>query len=96
MPLTPTGALGYQNLNANGTTTVKAGAGWLHSITINTKGSSGNTCVVYDNTSASGTRLAGIDTTSQIQTLLFDVAFNTGLTVVLAMGTSADITVSYL
>lgn len=96
MPLTPTGALNGQNLSANGTTTLKSAAGWLHSIAINTKGATGNTLTVYDNTAASGTKLATIDTTSQIQSLLFDLTFNTGLTVVLANGTSADITVSYL
>jgi hypothetical protein len=86
----------YSHQNANGTTTVKSGQGVLHAITINTKGATGNTATIYDNTAASGTIVAVIDTTSQIQTLTLDVAFNTGLTVVLATGTAADITVSYL
>jgi hypothetical protein len=96
MPLTPTGALSYAHLNANGATTLKSAAGWLHTVTINSKGATGNTATLYDNTTASGTVIAVIDTTAQIQTLLLDAAFATGLTVVLASGTSADITVSYL
>ena len=39
--------------------------------------------------------IAVIDTTAQIQTLLFDALFTTGLTVVTASGTAADLTVSY-
>jgi hypothetical protein len=96
MPLTPTGALTYAHLNVNGTTTLKSAGGWLHSVTINTRGASGNTATLYDNINGSGTVLASIDTTTQIQTLLFDAAFTTGLTVVLAAGSAADITVSYL
>jgi hypothetical protein len=95
MPLIPTGAISYQNLNANGTTVIKSAPGWLHSLTINTKGASGNTATIYDNTAASGTKIATIDTTAQIQSLLFDAAFTTGLTIVLATGTAADLTVSY-
>jgi hypothetical protein len=41
---------------------------------------------VYDNTAASGTVLATIDTGKALGTLDFDVAFGTGLTVVTASG----------
>jgi hypothetical protein len=95
MPAVPVGGIKYQNLSANGTTTIKSGEGVLHAIAINTKGATGNTATIYDNTSGSGTKIATIDTTSQIQTLLYDINFTTGLTVVLASGTAADITVSY-
>jgi hypothetical protein len=96
MPLIPTGAVNDSHLNPNGTTTIKSGAGWLHNIVINVKGSSGNTITVYDNTAASGTIIAVIDPTAQLVTLNYDVGFTTGLTVVLASGTAADITVSYV
>ena len=86
----------YRNLNANGTTTVKSGRGVLHSITVNKKGASANIATVYDNTAGSGTVIAVIDTVNMnAQTLLYDLAFNTGLTVVLATGTAADITITY-
>jgi hypothetical protein len=91
----PTGGLKYTNLKALGTTTIKAGEGVLHSISINTKGATGNTATVYDNTAGNGTTIATVDTTAQIQTLLYDLQFTTGLTIVLATGTSADITVSW-
>lgn len=80
------------NLAANGTTTVKSGAGILHSISINTKGVT-NTATVYDNTAGSGTKIATIDTTLSQDTLVYDGAFATGLTVVLGGGTPADLTV---
>ena len=95
MSQTPTGALQSANVNTNTTTTVKSGAGYLHSLSINKKGSGANTATLYDNTSGSGTVLATIDTTSQIQTLLYDIQFSTGLTVVTATGTAADLTLSY-
>jgi hypothetical protein len=95
MAFTPTGALNYSHQNALGTTTVKSGSGLLHSLTINTKGATSNIATLYDNTSGSGTVIAVVDLTSQIQTLLFDVGFNTGLTVVISGGTNGDITISY-
>lgn len=90
-----TGGYTYANLAANGTTTVKSGVGTLHAITINTKGASANTATVYDNTVASGMKIATIDTTDGVGTITYDVAFGTGLTIVLATGTAADITVAY-
>ena len=85
----------YKNLSANGTTTIRTGAGILHAISINTKGASANVCTVYDNTAASGTKIATIDTTVTYGPLIYDANFLTGLTIVLATGTAADITVSW-
>jgi hypothetical protein len=92
--ITPAGQK-FVHLNANGTTVVQAGAGVLQGININTKGASANTLTLYDNTAASGTVIAVIDTTGGTAALRFDVKFATGLTAVLATGTAADITVSY-
>lgn len=77
------------------TTTVKSGVGVLHSITFNTKGEESNTLTVYDNTAASGTAIAIIDTTDKVGTLYYDVPFTIGLTVISATGTGADFTVAY-
>jgi hypothetical protein len=93
---TPTGAINYTHANANGATSIKTGAGLLAQVTINTKGATGNTLTIYDNTAASGTVIAVIDTTSQVTTLIFDVGFTVGLTIALATGTAADITVAWL
>jgi hypothetical protein len=87
----------YQNVNANGTTTIKSGAGTLVRILWNKKGASSNLCTIYDNTSAAGTVIASIDTTSVIPgtSEQCDLAFATGLTIVLATGTAPDLTLVY-
>lgn len=85
----------YKHIATNTTTVVKSGAGVVHSITINTKGATANIATVYDNTAGSGTVIAIIDTTGNVGTITLDVGFYTGLTIVTATGTAADITVSY-
>lgn len=85
----------YTNLAANATTVIRTGKGVLHAITINKKGASSNVCTVYDAVTATNP-IAAIDTGhGGFGTLLYDVAFNTGLTVVIGTGTAADITVSW-
>jgi microcompartment protein CcmK/EutM len=80
----------------NTTTTHKSGAGILHKIVVNTKGASANTATVYDNTAGSGTVIAVIDTVNiNSQALEYDLAFATGLTIVTATGTPADLTIVY-
>lgn len=94
-PTTQT-ACKYVHIAANATTIVKSGPGFLHTISINTKGASANIFTVYDNTSGTGNIIAIINTVdAPTNTFIFDVGFNTGLTIVSATGTSADITVSY-
>jgi hypothetical protein len=86
----------FSNLLANATTTVKSGAGTLVGININTKGASANTLTIYDNTAGSGTKIGTVDTVNGvIGHIPFKAAFATGLTVVIATGTAADITVIY-
>lgn len=91
------GGFNFRNLAANGTTVIRTGRGILHTITINDAGASSNTCTVYDGTSAAGTVIATIDTVTTLfpTTLTFDAEFATGLTVVLATGTAANITVTW-
>lgn len=96
-----TGVLGGYNYNnitaaAPTTTVVKTGSGILHTITFNKPVA---TCVVtiYDNTSATAP-IIGIITVPASPlpvTLTYDVAFDTGLTIVTATEAS-DITVSYI
>lgn len=75
------------------TTTVKSGAGILHKILIGT-GGAGSNAVIYDNTTATGTILATIDTATR-DNFVLDLQFSTGLTIVTASGTPALITVVY-
>lgn len=84
----------YSNLATNATTTVKSGAGYLHTLVINTKGTA-TTATIYDNTAGSGTKIATVDTTLSTTAFVYDVSFATGLTVVTAGTTPADLTVSY-
>jgi len=84
-------------LAAPTTTVVKSGVGFLHAITINKVAATG-VITIYDNTAGSGTLIGTITMpatllASQI-TLLFDVVFSVGLTIVTATA-AQDITVSY-
>lgn len=85
----------YSHITANTTTTIKTGIGILKKIVVNTKGASSNIATVYDNTTGTGTVIAVIDTTSEIGAMEYDLAFTTGLTIVTATGTPADLTVVY-
>ncbi len=83
------------NLAANATTLVKTGEGVLHSVTINDQGAAANTIKIYDGLTAAGTLLATIDSVTTTGTLLFDLKFLVGLTIVIGTGTAGDITVMY-
>jgi hypothetical protein len=83
-------------LEANATTVIRTGRGVLHGITINTKGASSNVITVYDGLSAGGTLLATIDSTVDPTIFLYDITFTTGLTIVIATGTAAKVTVSWV
>ena len=89
----------YKNITTDTTTDVKASAGFLHSVVINTPVAS-SVINIYDNTAASGTLIGTITLPATLlnqgpMTALYDVAFATGLTVKTATGAS-DITVTYV
>ena len=75
------------------TTTVKSGLGLLHTVNVTVAGAS-STITVYDNTAGSGTVIATIDG-SVTNSFLFDAAFNTGLTFVIAGATPPDVSLTY-
>ena len=85
----------FSNINTNTTSTVKSGAGVLKRIVVNKVGASSNTCTIYDNTTATGTIIGTIDPVHTQMVFEYDLAFSTGLTIVTANGTAADITVIY-
>lgn len=64
------------------TTTVKTGAGFLHSITLGETAAGAIT--IYDNTAGSGTVINVLKASIAEQTFEFNVAFGTGLTIVTA------------
>lgn len=77
------------------TTVVATGNGVLHTITLNTPVAT-SVITVYNNTAASGTKLATITVPANPQpvTLTYDMAFGIGLTITTATAAS-DITVSW-
>lgn len=79
------------------TTVVKAGSGFLHSITLNGAATATNVTTVYDNTAGSGTVISipAATTATVPTTLTYDVTFLTGLTIVTATANGADMTISY-
>lgn len=79
------------------TTIIKSGAGFLHSITFNSAATATNVTTVYDNTAGSGTVIAipAATTATVPTTLMYDVLFATGLTIVTATANSSDMTISY-
>lgn len=85
------------NIKTATTTVVKASAGILHSITLNTPVASA-VIAVYDNASGAGTTIATITFAAALtggpDTLIYDTAFTNGLTVI-TTGTP-DITVNYI
>jgi hypothetical protein len=86
----------FANIAANGTTVIKAGAGVLERIVVNKKGASANDVTIYDGEDDSGIKIATLDTVNgTIGAIEYGVAFTNGLTLVLATGTAADLTVVY-
>jgi hypothetical protein len=91
-------AVGYSFLNITGqaTTVARTGSGILHTITFN-KPTATQTVAVYDNTAGSGTLIGTITVPASPLpvTLIYDAAFDTGLTIVTATANS-DITVTFI
>lgn len=81
----------YNVITTATTTTVKSGSGLLHKIIV-TGGTTG-TIVIYDSTTATGTKIADFDTTNAIASYEFNAKFITGLTIVTSAATK--ITVCY-
>jgi len=88
------GAWAYKNITTDTTTVLKSTPGFLHSVCVNTQANTG-TVTVYDNTAASGIKIATITSvTGQGQCFVYNVAFWSGLTIVTATATP-DVTVSF-
>lgn len=95
----PTGIFNYANITAAAptTTVVKSGSGFLHGLTINTAAANA-VITIYDNASATGAKIATITQPASLiessQTVIYDIAFSTGLTIVTSAA-AQDVTVSY-
>lgn len=77
----------YYNTATAGTYVLKVGAGYLHGITINSPGGTGDTITIYDNTAGSGAKMGtiAIGKNTQPITLTYDdgIPFNDGFTAVI-------------
>lgn len=93
-----TGGYSYLNIAAGqATTVVKASAGTLHSIVLNSAATATNTTVVYDHPSGVGTVIGrpAVTTATVPTTLIYDIAFANGLTIITATANGGDMTVVY-
>ena len=80
------------HINVNGSYTPQGKV--LGGVTVNTKGSGGNTLTIYNGVDATAPVLAVLDTTSALGTFLYDLLAINGLFVVLAGGDAADLTIA--
>ncbi len=85
----------YKNITGQATALIKTGNGILHSIVFNNPVAT-SVITVYDGLDANGTKIGTITIPASPMpvTLLYDVSFGVGLTIVTATA-SSDITVSY-
>ena len=90
-----TASFAYAHISTAATTTVKSGAGDLHSISVNTKGTVASTITVFDSTTGSGTVIGVIDSLNLSGAFVLDVAFATGRTIVTTGTVAPDLTVSF-
>ena len=84
----------FANIATSTTTTLKTGAGVLHTITVWNGGATAPSITVYNNTAGSGA-IIGTFTPPAIGTFTLNVAFTIGLTIVTAGTTPVNVTVSY-
>lgn len=88
----------YAYITATGATTVKSGAGRLHTMITTPQGNATIVITIYDNTAASGTIIAlirseGTSNTTSSQQYIFDAEFSTGLTINLSV--AGNVTCTY-
>lgn len=85
----------FSNITTSTTTVVKASAGVLKRVVINSKGTVASLTTIYNNTSASGAKIGTIDSLNLSGVFEYDAAFDTGLTIVTTGTVAPDVTVVY-
>ena len=98
VPASATGGYSFLNIAAGqATTVVKASAGTLHSIILNSAATATNTTTIYDHPSGVGTVIGrpAVTTATVPTTLLYDLAFANGLTIITAVANGGDMTVVF-
>ncbi len=90
-----TGAYSYNHIATSTDTVVKASAGTLHGVTVNTKGTIASTVTVFDHATCTGTTIAVIDSLTLTGNFVYDVAMGTGICVTTTGTAAPDVTVIY-
>ena len=85
----------YAHISTATTTTVKSGAGVVHTICVNTLGTVASTITVDDALTATTPTIGVINSLTLLGCQTLDVAFATGLTIVTTGTAAPDVTVSY-
>ena len=81
----------HVHISTISTKTLKSGKGTIKSICVNIKSTGGSVCNVYDALSVTGTPIISLDTDNNYGELVYNVNFNTGLTIDIVGGTPADL-----
>lgn len=92
----PSGGWSFINISTASTTTIKSGAGTFHLACVNSLGTVSSTATFYNNTAGSGTVIAIINTLALSGSFTYDIAFTTGLTLVLTGTVSPNVTVAWI
>ena len=88
-----------KTMSTSTTTTIKTGAGVMHSLVITNTGATSNSIKIYDNTAASGKVILDLSTSGglpAVGTTILDATFDIGLTIITAGTTPPQLTVTYL
>ena len=97
MTMQPGGSFQYDHLAAfSNMDALAARPGMLHSVSINKKAVTSGVLTLYDSlTHGTGNVIAAIDTTAGVETLLYDVWFQVGLSYSYAGTTAGDVTLAW-
>lgn len=89
------GSYSFTNITTATTTQVKSGAGVLHALVVNTKGTVASTIKVYDATSGTSNPICSVDSLNLSGTFYFDAQVTTGVRVITTGTVAPDVTILY-
>lgn len=90
-----TGGYSFTHIATSTDTVVKASAGTLHGINVNTKGTVASAITIYNNTTCTGAVIAVIDSLTLSGLFVYDVAASVGICVTTTGTVAPDVTALY-
>lgn len=90
-----TGGYSFTHISTSTDTVVKASAGTLHGVNINTKGTVASAITIYNNTTCTGAVIAVIDSLNLSGLFVYDVAASVGICVTTTGVVAPDVTALY-